>query len=222
VPRKCLRIRGLPLNPAPSGWRQNLAPYGDAAKSVGGIYRQEHWRRCRGTHARRSARRADRYGTISKACPRTPLTSVSANDLILVRSSEFTSGPVGFTCACSADNGGREVATTFRCLRIIVGTTRAARSEAPVQAAGCAWESCGAAASTGGVSAPGPAAPDGSRRALEDIAQIHERIDLQVLTSLHEGTQDGGSMRRRFAPRKQPVFAAKHDRSERLLCAAPL
>jgi N-acetylglucosamine kinase-like BadF-type ATPase len=29
--------------------------------------------------------------------------------------------------------------------------------------------------------------------------------------------QDGGSVRRRFAPREQPVFAAQLDRSERLL-----
>jgi hypothetical protein len=55
------------------------------------------------------------------------------------------------------------------------------------------------------------------RNALDDIAQIHERIDLQVLTRLHQGTQDGGSVRRRFAPREQPVFAAQHDRSECLL-----
>ncbi len=45
------------------------------------------------------------------------------------------------------------------------------------------------------------------RDALDHIAQIHERIDLQVLTRLHQRTQDGGSVRRRFAPREQPVFA---------------
>jgi len=55
------------------------------------------------------------------------------------------------------------------------------------------------------------------RDALDDIAQIHERIDLQVLAGLDQRTQDGGSVRRRFAPREQPIFAAKHDRSERLL-----
>jgi len=48
------------------------------------------------------------------------------------------------------------------------------------------------------------------RDALDDIAQIHERIDLQVLAGLHQRTQDGGSVRRCFAPREQPVFAAQH------------
>jgi len=46
------------------------------------------------------------------------------------------------------------------------------------------------------------------RDALDHIAQIQERIDLQVPTRLHEGTQGGDAMRRRFARREQPVFAA--------------
>ena len=55
------------------------------------------------------------------------------------------------------------------------------------------------------------------RDALDDIAQIQERIDLQVLARLHERTEDGGAVRRCLASREQPVFAAEHDRSERLL-----
>jgi len=51
------------------------------------------------------------------------------------------------------------------------------------------------------------------RDALDDIAQIHERIDLEVLAGLHQRTQDGGSVRRRFASSEQPVFAAEHDRA---------
>jgi hypothetical protein len=50
------------------------------------------------------------------------------------------------------------------------------------------------------------------RDAIDDIAQIDERIDLQVLAGLHERTQDGGSVRRRFASSEQPVFAAEYDR----------
>jgi hypothetical protein len=53
------------------------------------------------------------------------------------------------------------------------------------------------------------------RDALDHIAQIHERIDLQVLAGLDQRTKDGGSVRRRFAPREQPVFSAQHDRSRR-------
>jgi hypothetical protein len=45
------------------------------------------------------------------------------------------------------------------------------------------------------------------RDALDDIVKINERIDLQVLTGLHQRTQDGGAMRRRFTARKQPVLA---------------
>ena len=55
------------------------------------------------------------------------------------------------------------------------------------------------------------------RDALDDIAQIHERSDLQVLAGLDQRTQDSGSVRRRFASREQPILAAKHDRSGRLL-----
>ena len=55
------------------------------------------------------------------------------------------------------------------------------------------------------------------RDALDDIAQIHERIDLQVLAGLHQRTQDGGAVRRGFAPGEEPVLAAQHDRPERLL-----
>ena len=55
------------------------------------------------------------------------------------------------------------------------------------------------------------------RDALDHIAQIHERIDLQVLAGLDQRTQDGGAMGGRFAPGEEPVFAAKHDRPERLL-----
>jgi hypothetical protein len=55
------------------------------------------------------------------------------------------------------------------------------------------------------------------RDGLDHITQIHERIDLQVLAGLDQRTQDGGSMRRRLSPREQPIFAAQHDRSERLL-----
>ena len=46
---------------------------------------------------------------------------------------------------------------------------------------------------------------------LDDITQIDEWVDLEVLTGLHQRTQDGGPMRRRFAPREQPVFTTKHD-----------
>jgi hypothetical protein len=39
---------------------------------------------------------------------------------------------------------------------------------------------------------------DQSRRmrpdALDDIAQVHERIDLQVIAGLHQRTQNGGAM----------------------------
>jgi len=31
------------------------------------------------------------------------------------------------------------------------------------------------------------------RDALDDIAQIHERIDLQMLAGLHQRTQNGGA-----------------------------
>ena len=55
------------------------------------------------------------------------------------------------------------------------------------------------------------------RDALDDIAQIHERIDLQVLAGLHQRTQDGGAMGGRFAPGEEPDFAAEYDRPERLL-----
>src|SRR5260370_1256368 len=55
------------------------------------------------------------------------------------------------------------------------------------------------------------------RDALDDITQIGEGIDLQVLAGLHQRKQDGGAVRRRFAPREQPILTAQHDRSERLL-----
>ena len=48
------------------------------------------------------------------------------------------------------------------------------------------------------------------RDALDHIAQIQERIDLQVLAGLDERTQDGGAMGGRFAPGEEPVFAAQH------------
>jgi hypothetical protein len=51
------------------------------------------------------------------------------------------------------------------------------------------------------------------RDALDDVAQIDERIDLQVLAGLHERTQDGGSVRRRFAPGEEP---AKTDNRQQL------
>ena len=38
------------------------------------------------------------------------------------------------------------------------------------------------------------------RDALDHITQIDEGIDLQVLAGLHQRTQDGGAVRRRFAP----------------------
>ena len=47
------------------------------------------------------------------------------------------------------------------------------------------------------------------RGVLDDIAQIHERIDLQVLTGLHERTQDGRAVRRCFAARKQIILPAQ-------------
>ena len=50
------------------------------------------------------------------------------------------------------------------------------------------------------------------RDTLDDIAQIHERIDLQMLAGLHQRTQDSGSVRRCFAPGKEPVLPAQDDR----------
>ena len=47
------------------------------------------------------------------------------------------------------------------------------------------------------------------RYALDDIAQIHERIDLQVLAGLHQRTQDGGAVRRCFAPGEEPVLPSR-------------
>jgi hypothetical protein len=41
------------------------------------------------------------------------------------------------------------------------------------------------------------------RDALDDIAQIHERIDLKVLAGLHERAQDGRPVGRRFAASKE-------------------
>jgi hypothetical protein len=55
------------------------------------------------------------------------------------------------------------------------------------------------------------------RDALDYIAQIDEGIDPQVLAGLHQRTEDGGAMRRRLASSEEPVFAAEHDRAERLL-----
>jgi hypothetical protein len=55
------------------------------------------------------------------------------------------------------------------------------------------------------------------RDALDDIAQIDERIDVQVLAGLHQRTADGRAMRRRFAPGKEPIFAAEYDWPQRLL-----
>jgi hypothetical protein len=43
------------------------------------------------------------------------------------------------------------------------------------------------------------------RDALDDIAQIHERIDLQMLTGLHEGAQNGGSKKTGPRPRGKPL-----------------
>ncbi len=57
------------------------------------------------------------------------------------------------------------------------------------------------------------------RHALDNIAQVDERIDLQVLARLHQRTQDGGPVRRRFAAREQMIFAAQNNRSERLFRA---
>src|ERR1700736_5105567 len=51
------------------------------------------------------------------------------------------------------------------------------------------------------------------RDALDDIAQIHERIDLQVLAGLPQRTQNGGAMGGGFTSREQPVLPAQHDRS---------
>lgn len=42
------------------------------------------------------------------------------------------------------------------------------------------------------------------RDALDHIAQIDERIDLQVLAGLHQRTEDGRAVGRRVAPREQP------------------
>jgi hypothetical protein len=50
------------------------------------------------------------------------------------------------------------------------------------------------------------------RDALDHITQIDEGIEVQVLAGLHQQTQDGGAVRRRFAPSEEPVFAAEHDR----------
>jgi hypothetical protein len=57
-------------------------------------------------------------------------------------------------------------------------------------------------ASNHAASFPGPAAPDASD-ALDDIAQIDERIDVQVLAALHQRTQDAATARSP-RPRQQP------------------
>jgi len=41
------------------------------------------------------------------------------------------------------------------------------------------------------------------RDTVDDIVKINQRIALQMLTGLHEGTQDGGSVRRVSASAKQ-------------------
>ena len=73
-----------------------------------------------------------------------------------------------------------------------------------VQAAACARASCRSRFHSRGVSSKTSRARM-RRDALEYIAQIDERIDLQVLTRLHQRTQDGGSARRAFAPREQSI-----------------
>src|SRR5450759_3946414 len=57
------------------------------------------------------------------------------------------------------------------------------------------------------------------RDPLDDVAQIYERIDLEVFARLDQRTQDRGAVRRRFAARKEPILAAEHDGPERLLRA---
>ena len=48
------------------------------------------------------------------------------------------------------------------------------------------------------------------RDAVDDIAQIDERVDLQMLAGLHQRTEDGGAMRGGFAAGEEPIFAAEH------------
>jgi len=57
------------------------------------------------------------------------------------------------------------------------------------------------------------------RDAVDDIAQIDEGVDLQMLAGLHQRTEDGGAMRGGFAAGEEPIFAAEHDRAERLFRA---
>lgn len=64
---------------------------------------------------------------------------------------------------------------------------------------------------------------DQSRRmrqhAVDHIAQIHKRVELQVLTGLPERTQDGRAVRSCFAARKQISLPAQDDRPQSLLSA---
>ena len=42
--------------------------------------------------------------------------------------------------------------------------------------------------------------------------KVHERVDLHLRSARTSGTQDSGSVRRRFAPSEKPVPAAHYDR----------
>jgi hypothetical protein len=58
------------------------------------------------------------------------------------------------------------------------------------------------------------------RHALDDVAQVDERIDPDVLTGLHEREQDRRAVGRRLAPCEEPVFPSENDWLDR--ASAPL